>query len=150
MNMKIRAYENTHMNNRANLYYHVLIQVNMMSILNVTNSLRWVQRPVEGAKQLFQKEWGLYIYSGAIKIKYKKLFPRLWTLQTSAEAIVWFDNIKEHGEIESHGKLFEREFMVPDKCYKEYNRLPKDETVRYLKFLIKNVNTTYYFFTIRA
>ena len=109
-----------------------------------------VQRSVEGAKQLFQKEWGLYIYSGAIKIKYKKLFPRLWTLQTSAEAIVWFAKIKEHGEIESHGKLFEREFMVPDKCYKEYNRLPKDETVRYLKFLIKNVNTTYYFFTIRA
>ena len=40
MNMKIREYENTHMNNRANLYYHVLIQVNMMPILNVTKSLR--------------------------------------------------------------------------------------------------------------
>ena len=37
--MKIRKYENTHMNNRANLY-HILIQVNMMSILNVTKSLR--------------------------------------------------------------------------------------------------------------
>ena len=36
MNMKIREYENTHMNNRANLHYHVLIQVNMMPILNVT------------------------------------------------------------------------------------------------------------------
>ena len=32
--------ESTHTNNRANLYYHVLIQVNTMWILNITNSLR--------------------------------------------------------------------------------------------------------------
>ena len=62
------------------------------------------------------------------------------TLLTSADAIVRFTNIK------SHGKLLEREFMVHDKCYREYTCFPKDETVRYLKFLIKNVNTTYYFF----
>ena len=49
MNMKIREYENTHMNNRANLYYHVLIQVNMMPILNVTNSLQWVQTQPRGS-----------------------------------------------------------------------------------------------------
>ena len=105
-----------------------------------------MQRSVEGAKQLFQKEWRIYIYSGAIKIKYKKLFPRLLTLQTSADAIVRFTNIKEDGDIESHGKLLEREFMVHDKCYREYNRLPKDETVRCLRFHIKNVNAKYYFF----
>ena len=102
---------------------------------------------MEGAKKLFQKEWKIYIYSGAIKSKYKKLFPGLLTLQTSAEAIVRFTNIKEDGEIESHGKLLEREFIVYDKCYREYTGLPKDGTVRYL---IKNVNTMYYFFTISA
>ena len=62
------------------------------------------------------------------------------TLLTSADAIVRFTNIK------SHGKLLEREFMVYDKCYREYNRLPKDETVRCLRFHIKNVNAKYYFF----
>ena len=92
------------------------------------NNTKRVQRSVEGAKQLFQKEWRIYIYSGAIKIKYKKLFPRLLTLQTSAEAIVRFTNIKGDGEIESHGKLLEREFMVHDKCYREYARLPENET----------------------
>ena len=30
MNMKIQEYENKHMNNRAILYYYVLIQVYMM------------------------------------------------------------------------------------------------------------------------
>ena len=85
----------------------------------------------------------IYIYSGAIEIKCKKLFPRLLTLQTSADAIVRFTNIKEDGDIESHGKLLEREFMVHDKCYREYTRLPKNETVRCLKFHIKNVNTKF-------
>ena len=78
---------------------------------------------MEGAKQLFQKEWRIYIYSGAIKIKYKKLFPRLLTLQTSADAIVRFTNVKEDRnmlKIVSHGKLLEREFMEHDKCYSEY------------------------------
>ena len=70
------------------------------------------------------------------------------TLLTSADAIVRFTNIKKDGDIESHGKLLEREFMVHDKCYREYTRLPKDETVRCLKFHIKNGNTKYYFFTI--
>ena len=72
------------------------------------------------------------------------------TLLTSADAIVRFTNIKKDGDIESHGKLLEREFMVHDKCYREYTRLPKDETVRCLKFHNKNANTTYYFFTISA
>ena len=109
------------------------------------NKTKRVQRSVECTKQFFPKECRISIYSGEIKIKYKKLFPRLLTLQTSADAIVRFTNIKEDGDIESHGKLLEREFMVHDKCYREYTRLPKDETVRCLKFHIKNVNTKYYF-----
>ena len=88
------------------------------------NNIKRVQRSMEGAKELFQKKWRIFIYSGAIKIKYKKLFPRLLTLQTSADAIVRFTNIKEDGgmlKFEPHGKLLEREFMVLvlDKCYRE-------------------------------
>ena len=109
-----------------------------------------MQRSVEGAKQFSQKDWRIAIYTGAVKIKYKKLFPRLLTRQTLADAVLRFTNIKEDRDIESHGKLLEREFMVHDKCYREYTRLPKDETVRCLKFYIKNVNTKYYFFTISA
>ena len=112
------------------------------------NNTKRVQRSVEVAKQLFQKEWKISIYTGAVKIKYKKLFPHLLTLQTSADAVVRFTNIKEDRDIESHGKLLEREFMVHYKCYREYTHLPKDETVRCLKFHIKNVNTKYYFFII--
>ena len=112
------------------------------------NNTKRVQRSVEGAKQLFQKEWRISIYTGAVKIKYKKLFPRLLTLQTLADAVVRFTDIKEDRDIESHGKLLEREFMVHYKCYREYTHLPKDETVRCLKFHIKNVNTKYYFFII--
>ena len=56
--------------------------------------------------------------SGMCKtIKYKKLFPRLLTLQTLADAIFRFTNIKEDRdmlEIASHGKLIEREFMDHD------------------------------------
>ena len=78
------------------------------------------------------------------------MFPRLLTLQTSADATVKFTNMKEDGDIKSHGKLLERKFMVHDKCYREYSRLPKDETVRCLKFHNKNANTRYYFFTISA
>ena len=114
------------------------------------NNTKRVQRSVEVAKQLFQKEWKISIYTEAVKIKYKKLFPHLLTLQTSADAVVRFTNIKEDRDIDSHGKLLEREFMVHDKCYREYTRLPKDETVRCLKFHIKNVNTKYYFFIIIA
>ena len=114
------------------------------------NNTKRVQRSVEVAKQLFQKEWKISIYTGAVKIKYKKLFPHLLTLQTSADAVVRFTNIKEDRDIESHGKLLEREFMVHYKCYREYTHLPKDETVRCLKFHIKNVNTKYYFFSISA
>ena len=83
-------------------------------------------------------------YSEAIKVKYKKQFLRLLTLNTSADAIVRFANIKEDEEmlkIICDGKLLEKEFMIHDKCYREYTRLPKDETVRCLKFLIKNANT---------
>ena len=114
------------------------------------NNTKRVQRSVEVAKQLFQKEWKISIYTGAVKIKYKKLFPHLLTLQTSADAVVRFTNIKEDRDIDSHGKLLEREFMVHDKCYREYTHLPKNETVKCLKFHIKNVNTKYYFFIISA
>ena len=114
------------------------------------NNTKRVQRSVEVAKQLFQKEWKISIYTGAVKIKYKKLFPHLLTLQTSADAVVRFTNIKEDRDIDSHGKLLEREFMVHDKCYREYTHLPKNETVKCLKFHIKNVNTKYYFFIIIA
>ena len=73
-------------------------------------------------------------------------FSRLLTLQTSADVIVRFVNIKEDEvmlKIVCDGKLLKREFMVHDKCYREYTRLPKDETVRCLKFHIKNANTKY-------
>ena len=93
------------------------------------NNTKRVQRSVEVAKQLFQKEWKISIYNGAVKIKYKKLFPRLLTLQTSADAVVRFTNIKEDGEIMkivSLGKLLEREFMYHGKCYREYTSLPKE------------------------
>ena len=85
-------------------------------------------------------------YSGAIKVKYMNQFSRLLTLQTSADVIVRFVNIKEDEvmlKIVCDGKLLKREFMVHDKCYREYTRLPKDETVRCLKFHIKNANTKY-------
>ena len=85
-------------------------------------------------------------YSGAIKVKYMNQFSRLLTLQTSADVIVRFVNMKEDEvmlKIVCDGKLLEREFMVHDKCYKEYTRLPKDEAVRCLKFHIKNANTKY-------
>ena len=45
------------------------------------------------------------------------LFPLLLTLQTSADAIVRFTNIKEDGDMlknVSNGKLLESEFMVHD------------------------------------
>ena len=81
------------------------------------NKTKRVQRSVECTKQFFPKECRISIYSGEIKIKYKKLFPRLLTLQTSADAIVRFTNIKEDGDMlknVSHGKLLESEFMVHD------------------------------------
>ena len=58
------------------------------------NNTKRVQRSVEGVKQLFQKEWRISVYTGAVKIKYKILFPYLLTLQTSADAVVRFTNIK--------------------------------------------------------
>ena len=73
----------------------------------------------------------------------QEIVPRLLTL---ADAVLRFTSIEEDRDIESYGKLLEREFVVHDKCYREYTRLPKDETVRCLKFYIKNVNTKYYFF----
>ena len=51
-------------------------------------TLRECKDQGKGAKQLFPKECRISIYIGAIKIKYKKLFPYLWTLQTSVDAIV--------------------------------------------------------------
>ena len=102
------------------------------------------ERSGEGTKQLFPKQSLICKYSGAIKIKYKKQSPRLLTLQTSTNPIVRFTNIKEDKnvlKIVCKCKLLEREFMVHDKCYREYTCLPNDETVRYLKFHIKNANT---------
>ena len=61
------------------------------------NNAKRVQRSVECAKQLFPKERWISIYSGAIKVKCKKLFPSLLTLQTSADAIVRFTDIKKDG-----------------------------------------------------
>ena len=106
------------------------------------NNTKRVQRSIEGAKQLFQKEWRTSIYSGAIKIKYKKLLPRLLTQQTSADATVRFTNVKEDRDmlkIVSRGKLLERGLWIMTNT----TSLPKDETVRCLKFEIKNVNTKY-------
>ena len=84
----------------------------------------------------------------------KKQFPRLLTLQTSDDAIVRFANIKEDEDmlkIVCDSKLLEIEFMVHDKCYRDYNRLPKGETVRCLKFHIKNETIKYFVFvTISA
>ena len=112
-----------------------------------SNKAKRVRRSGQGGKQLFPEQCIICKYSGAIKVKYKKKFPRLLTLQTSADEIVRFANIKEDEDmlkIVCDGKLLEREFMVHDKCYREYTRLPKeDETVRCLKFHIKNANTKY-------
>ena len=66
--------------------------------ISTLNNTRRVQRSVEGAKQLFPKEYRIFIYSGAIKIKYKKLFQHLLTQQTSADAILRFTNIKKDGD----------------------------------------------------
>ena len=60
------------------------------------NNTKRVQRSEEGTKQLFQ------------------IVPTFDDLQTSAAAIVRFTNIKENEDIESHGELLEREFMVHD------------------------------------
>ena len=104
---------------RANLYHHVLIQVNAMPILNVTNSLRWVQtqstKNLDGRAQQrwtapreckdqwkvqnnYQKECTVFICSGTIKIKYKKLFLHLLTLQTWADVIVRLTKIKKDAD----------------------------------------------------
>ena len=87
----------------------------------------------------FQKSAG-FLYT------VQTLLPPLLTLQASANAIGRFTSIKEAGEMlknVSHGKMLEIEFMVHDKCNREYTRLPKDETVRWLKFHTKNINTKY-------
>ena len=121
---------------------------------STSNNAKRVRRSGEGAKQLFPKHCMICKHSGAIKVKYKKQFPCLLTRQTSADAIIRFANIKEDEDmlkIVCDGKLLERKFMVHDKCYREYTRLPKDETVRCLKFYTKNANTKYLVFvTISA
>ena len=65
-------------------------------------------------KNYFQKSAGFLHF-------YKKLFPPLLTLQTSADAIVRFTNINEDGnvlEIQPHDKLLERKFMIHEKYYR--------------------------------
>ena len=118
--------------------------------MSTLNNTRRVQRSVEGAKQLFPKGCRIFIYSGPIKIKYKKLFPHLLLQQTSADAIVRFTNIKKDGDwkLSPMIKLLESEFLTHDKCYRKYTRWPKDEAVRSLKLQARNVNTQNYFFTI--
>ena len=110
-----------------------------------SNNTKRLRRSEEDAKQLSLKQWMICKYSGAINVKYKKQFPRSLTLQTSAVTIVKFANIKEEKvlKIVCDRKLLEREFMVHDKCYREYTRLTKDEAVRCLKFHIKIANTKY-------
>ena len=113
---------------------------------SISNNAKRVRRSGEGAKHLFPKHCMICKHSGTIKVKYRKQFPRLLTLLSSADAIVRFANIKEDADmlkIVCDGKLLEREFMVHDKCYREYTCLPKDETVKCLKFHIKNANTKY-------
>ena len=111
---------------------------------STSNNGKRVQGSGEVTKQLFPKRCMTCKHSGAIKLKYKKQFPRWLTLQTSADAIVRFTNIKEDDDmlkIVCDGKLLQREFIVPGKCYREYTRSPKDEAVRCLRFNIKNANT---------
>ena len=111
---------------------------------SLSTTAKRVRRSGEGAKQLFPKHCMICKHSGAIKVKNKKQFPRFLTLQISADAIVRFANMKEDEDmlkVVCDVKLLEREFMVHDKFYREYTRLPKDETVRCLKFHIKNANT---------
>ena len=131
---------------------HMVKRKSQGKATSTLTNIKRVQRSGEDAKQLFPKECRISIYIWAIKIKYKKLFRRLLTLQTSVDAIVRLTNIKEGGDIlkiVSHGKFLEREFMVRDKCCREYTRSTKDVTVRWLKFHIKNVNTKdEVFFTI--
>ena len=87
-------------------------------------------------------------HSKAIKV------PVLLTFQMSADTIVRFANIKGGGEVlktVSDNKLLERELMVYNKCHRKYTCLPKDGTVRCLKFHIKKANTKYQVFvTISA
>ena len=111
--------------------------------ISTLSNTRRVQRSVEGAKQLFPKGCRIFIYSGPIKIKYKKLFPHLLLQQTSADAIVRFTNIKKDGDwkLSPMIKLLESEFLTHDKCYRKYTRWPKDEAVRSLKLQARNVNT---------
>ena len=83
---------------------------------STSNNAKRVRRSGEGAKQLFPKHCMICKHSGTI---------------------VRFANIKEDEDmlkIACDGKLLERAFMVHGKCYREYTGLPKDETVRCLKF----------------
>ena len=61
---------------------------------SLSTTTKRVRRSGEGAKQLFPKHCMICKHSGAIKVKYKKQFPRLLTLQTSIDAIVRFTNIR--------------------------------------------------------
>ena len=65
------------------------------------NNTKKVRRSGEGKQRLFPKPCMICKYSGATNIKYKKQFPRLLTLQTSADALVRFANIKEAEDISS-------------------------------------------------
>ena len=79
---------------------------------SMSNNAKRVRRSEEDAKQLFPKHNMICKHSGAIKVKQKKQFPRLLTLQTSADAIVRFAKIKEDEDmlkIVCDGKLLERD-----------------------------------------
>ena len=118
---------------------------------SMSNIAKTVRRSGEGTKQLFPKHCMICKHSRAIKIKYKKQFPCLLTLQTSADALARFANIKEDEDmlkIVCDGKLLERTFTVHDKYYREYTPLSKDETVKCLKFHNKKANTKYLAFVI--
>ena len=107
-----------------------------------------VQQHQESAKQLFPRECGISRYNGAMKYKYNNFSHVCWSckhqlvlLSDSPRTMEDWDG--DMLKIVSHGKLLEREVMVHEKCYREYTRLPKDETVSCLKLHIKNVNTKY-------
>ena len=105
-------------------------------------------------KNYFQKNAGFLYIVERWKLNTRKCSHFCWPCkQTSADPTVRFTNINEDEDMlknVSHGKPLEREFMVHHKSCKEYTCLLKDETVRYLKFHIKNLNSFSSFFTINA
>ena len=134
------------MNIRANLYHHVLIQVGMMRILNVIKSSRWVQtQPRENRNININTEQ----HQESVKISgrcktisagflYTVEQPKLNARNCSQVCWPYKHQLMLLSDSLTSRKMGHAEMV--DKCYREYARLPKDETVQCLKFHIKNVN----------